>query len=258
MVDPARLGTSDGAESIASSSSSSSSGDSEGESESESDSDSDSDSECGSSGDNSSSSGSDESDSSDDSDVAVISTESASLSCANTPVRDSNGSSDRSSRPSTARTGTAAKTALNHKRPKEDAPSRVDVDLTEDNEASQGTFTSTGTSTTVVGNGRHDGNEGTTVTSSSLHGTGRGPKACGEDGSAIPDNRGPEGVQPAGDELARAVPVGIPTRGPAVLYRCRVLHGVGSSFLVLSCPNIDYIRAVLKHSIVQSARREDR
>lgn len=53
-------------------------------------------------------------------------------------------------------------------------------------------------------------------------------------------------------------PVGVPSRGPAVLYRCRVLHGVGSTFLVLSCPNLLYIPAVKNHAIVSGARGDNR
>ena len=55
-----------------------------------------------------------------------------------------------------------------------------------------------------------------------------------------------------------AVPAGIPARGPAVLYRCRVLHDEGSTFLVISCPNIGYVSAVMNHEIVKGARRDDR
>lgn len=53
-------------------------------------------------------------------------------------------------------------------------------------------------------------------------------------------------------------PVGVPARGPGVLYRCRVLHGVGSTFLVLSCPNLLYIPAVKNHTIVSGARGDGR
>lgn len=55
-----------------------------------------------------------------------------------------------------------------------------------------------------------------------------------------------------------AVPVGIPARGPAVLYRCKMLHGDGATFLVLSCPNVAYISAVRNHAIVRGARGKDR
>lgn len=55
-----------------------------------------------------------------------------------------------------------------------------------------------------------------------------------------------------------AVPAGIPARGPAVLYRCRVLHDEGSTFLVISCPNIGYVSAVRNHAIVKGARRDNR
>lgn len=55
-----------------------------------------------------------------------------------------------------------------------------------------------------------------------------------------------------------AIPVGIPARGPAVLYRCKVLHGLGSTFLVLSCPNVAYVAAVRDHSIVTGARGKER
>lgn len=57
---------------------------------------------------------------------------------------------------------------------------------------------------------------------------------------------------------APAAPAGIPARGPAVLYRCRVLHGTGSTFLVLSCPNVAYVPAVRDHAIVRGARGKDR
>ncbi|CBJ31015.1 conserved unknown protein [Ectocarpus siliculosus] len=53
------------------------------------------------------------------------------------------------------------------------------------------------------------------------------------------------------------IPAGIPARGPAVLYRCRVLHGEGSTFLVLSCPNVAYVPAVRDHAIVRGARGKD-
>ncbi|CAM9740640.1 unnamed protein product, partial [Choristocarpus tenellus] len=45
--------------------------------------------------------------------------------------------------------------------------------------------------------------------------------------------------------------VGVPYRGPVVLYRCQVKHGAGASFLVLCCPNVSYIKAVKDHSLTR-------
>ena len=55
-----------------------------------------------------------------------------------------------------------------------------------------------------------------------------------------------------------AVPVGVPSKEPIVFFRCRVLHGDGPVFLVLSCPNISYVAAVKNHAIISGARDDNR
>ena len=80
------------------------------------------------------------------------------------------------------------------------------------------------------------------------------PTRRGGEPSTGPEAGGPDGA------VAResAVPAGIPARGPAVLYCCKVLHDEGSTFLVISCPNIDYVSAVGNHAIIRGARRDKR
>ena len=83
------------------------------------------------------------------------------------------------------------------------------------------------------------------------------------DGSGSSDDGSDEEQAPRQrNEMSNAsaplVPAGVPARGAAVLYRCRVLYGEGSTFLVLSCPNVAYVPAVRDHAIVRGARGKDR
>lgn len=96
------------------------------------------------------------------------------------------------------------------------------------------------------------------VAANSLTPAPRGEKKAMANGGGANINAG--AGRPKGTRAARhpGVPAGIPARGPAVLYRCRVLHGDGSTFLVLSCPNVAYIPAVRDHAIVRGARGKDR
>lgn len=85
--------------------------------------------------------------------------------------------------------------------------------------------------------------------------------AAGQKKKGRSDTGAPPPARPSSDVAAArptAAPAGIPARGPAVLYRCRVLHGAGSTFLVLSCPNVAYVPAVRDHAIVRGARGKDR
>lgn len=276
--DPARLDASAGAEVIAPKSSSSSS-DSESEEESESSSSDDSgddsssdssdDSTSDSSEDSSSESSDDSSsdssdgsssDSSSDSDsdvVAVSFSKSSKPKCANTRRGGGSGSGGPSSRTSSRKMETV-KTALDRKRREKASVPRVDIDLTGGSTTGHGAALSDVMSKAAVGDGGPQVNQSSAGPSSSQNGKGRTPMVCHGNGSAIHDKRR-GGMRTIGIGRTRGVePEGVPTRGPAVLYWCRVLHGVGSSFLVLSCPNVAYVRAVLNHSIVQGARQADR
>lgn len=73
------------------------------------------------------------------------------------------------------------------------------------------------------------------------------------------DQRGGWNAAGAREEEAKSrLRTGIPAHGPIVVYHCRIPYGGGSTFLVLSCPNIGYVQAVLNHSMVQNARRDKR
>eukprot|EP00752_Nemacystus_decipiens_P002879 g2679.t1 len=89
------------------------------------------------------------------------------------------------------------------------------------------------------------------------NGTGSSEEISGSDEES--DGTGSSEDSSDEEEAPRAslVPAGIPARGPAVLYRCRVLYGEGTTFLVLSCPNVSYIPAVRAHAIVREARGKD-
>ncbi|CAM9707102.1 unnamed protein product [Ectocarpus fasciculatus] len=85
----------------------------------------------------------------------------------------------------------------------------------------------------------------------------RGEKRAVANGGGANANPGAGHLKGARAARHPGIPAGIPARGPAVLYRCRVLHGDGSTFLVLSCPNVAYIPAVRDHAIVRGARGKD-
>ncbi|CAM9952977.1 unnamed protein product, partial [Ectocarpus sp. 8 AP-2014] len=85
----------------------------------------------------------------------------------------------------------------------------------------------------------------------------RGEKKAAANGGGAIANPGAGHPKGARADRHPETPAGIPARGPAVLYRCRVLHGEGSTFLVLSCPNVAYVPAVRDHAIVRGARGKD-
>ncbi|CAM9267280.1 unnamed protein product [Ectocarpus sp. 12 AP-2014] len=85
----------------------------------------------------------------------------------------------------------------------------------------------------------------------------RGEKKAAANGGGAIANPGAGHPKGARADRHPEIPAGIPARGPAVLYRCRVLHGEGSTFLVLSCPNAAYVPAVRDHAIVRGARGKD-
>lgn len=107
------------------------------------------------------------------------------------------------------------------------------------------------------------------TSSSSEDSSGSEERSCSEGSGSSDEEESSDGSSSSssredGDEqkgkAARdpAVPAGIPARGPAVLYRCKVFHGAGSTFLVLSCPNVAYVAAVRNHAIVRGARGNER
>eukprot|EP00903_Cladosiphon_okamuranus_P017423 g16047.t1 len=109
--------------------------------------------------------------------------------------------------------------------------------------------------------GESSGDSSSSSSSSSSEEEGSGSDEESSDDSGSSDDGSDEGETSARvvNLTARtaAVPAGVPARGPAVLYRCRVLYGAGSTFLVLSCPNVSYVPAVRDHAIVRGARGKD-